>query len=290
MAVRICPHSPAGVDVAAGAGNRSPVMAGSWQSGRVLSREQVERFVDAGFVKVEQAFSAELAAECREILWRDTGCDPDDPATWTRPVVRIGGHGEEPFRAAANGPRLVAALDQLVGPGRWTPRTGLGTFPIRFPSDQPPGDDGWHVEASFQGDAAPGDYFHHRVNLSSRGRALLMLFLFSEIGEHDAPTRLRVGSHLDVAALLAPFGDGGLTMTDVSHRAAAATEQRPVAVATGRPGDVYLCHPFLVHAAQPHHGTRPRFIAQPGLDPAEPYDVDQGSSPVEQAIRRGLHG
>jgi hypothetical protein len=53
-------------------------------------------------------------------------------------------------------------------------------------------------------------------------------------------------------------------------------------------GDVYLCHPFLVHAAQPHHGARPRFIAQPPLDPAAPFDVAHGSSPVEQAIRLGL--
>ena len=34
---------------------------------------------------------------------------------------------------AANTPRLHAAFDQLVGPGRWLPRGSLGTFPVRFP-------------------------------------------------------------------------------------------------------------------------------------------------------------
>ncbi|MCW2915796.1 MAG: hypothetical protein JWN52_3864 [Actinomycetia bacterium] len=254
----------------------------------MLTDDQVTRFIEDGFVKVEQAFSEEVAAECRAILWRDTGCDPDDPATWTKPVIWINGHAEEPFRAAANTPRLMAAFDRLVGPGRWAPRVGLGTFPIRFPSAVPPGDDGWHIDASFQGNADPGDYFNYRVNVASKGRALLMLFLFSEIGEKDAPTRIRVGSHFDVAPLLAPYAADGLTMMEISTRAVPATEHRPVALATGRPGDVYLCHPFLVHAAQPHCGTRPRFLAQPPLDPAELYDVDHGPSPVEQAIRRGL--
>ncbi|MBO0916511.1 phytanoyl-CoA dioxygenase, partial [Streptomyces laculatispora] len=61
--------------------------------------------------------------------------------------------------------------------------------------------------------------------------------------------------------------------------------------ATGSPGDVFLCHPFLVHAAQPHHGVRPRFMAQPPLMPAAPYELERADgaySPVEIAIRRGL--
>jgi len=66
---------------------------------------------------------------------------------------------------------------------------------------------------------------------------------------------------------------------------------RPQALATGAAGTVYLCHPFLVHAAQKHHGTRPRFMAQPPLAPAEPFRLkrDDGDySPVEIAIRLAL--
>jgi hypothetical protein len=66
---------------------------------------------------------------------------------------------------------------------------------------------------------------------------------------------------------------------------------RPLALATGHAGDVYLCHPFLIHAAQPHHGTVPRFIAQPPLDPAGLLELDRADgaySPVEIAVRRGL--
>ncbi|SNR65644.1 phytanoyl-CoA dioxygenase family protein [Actinomadura mexicana] len=244
----------------------------------------VDSFLARGYVRVEQAFSRESAAACRDILWRDTGCDPDDPATWTRPVVLLGDHAEEPFRAAANTGPLRAAFDAVVGKGAWLPRGGLGTFPVRFPSDQPPGDDGWHIDASFPGDD-PADFMSYRVNVASKGRALLMLFLFSDVGEDDGPTRIRVGSHLDVPPILEPAGEAGLAFMDLAAKAVPATEHRPLASATGRAGDVYLCHPFLVHAAQAHRGTTPRFMAQPPLFPAGPLPP---SSPVRVAIDRGL--
>ncbi|WP_329520128.1 phytanoyl-CoA dioxygenase family protein [Spirillospora sp. NBC_01491] len=250
-----------------------------------LAASEVASFVENGFVRVDEAFPRELAAECRDVLWRDTGCDPDDPSTWTHSVVRLGDYAQEPFRRAANTPRLHAAFDALVGAGRWEPRGSLGTFPVRFPSEEAPGDDGWHIDASFPGDD-PADFMSYRVNVASRGRALLMLFLLSDVGEDEAPTRIRVGSHLDVPPILEPAGDAGLGFMELAGRAVQATEHRPVALATGRAGDVYLCHPFLVHAAQPHRGGRPRFMAQPPLAPAAP--VRGGGSPVEAAIRRGL--
>jgi hypothetical protein len=248
-----------------------------------------EKFVERGYVRIEGAFGPDLAAACRDVLWSQLDAKPDDPATWTEPVVRLGDQAAAPFGEAANTPRLRAAFDLLVGPGRWAPRASLGTFPVRFPSDQPPGDDGWHLDASFLGEGEdPSDFFRWRVNLASRGRALLMLFLFSDVEEDDAPTRIRVGSHLDAARLLAPYGEEGLTVMQISRRAATATADHPAALATGRAGDVFLCHPFLVHAAQAHHGSRPRFLAQPPLHPIGAFDPVAGTSPVELAIRRAL--
>jgi hypothetical protein len=251
----------------------------------MLDQNQVQRFIDEGFLRLEQAFPPELANECRDILWRDTGCDPHNPATWTQPVIRLGDYPQEPFRRAANTPRLHAAFDQIVGEGRWLPRSSLGTFPIRFPSPDDPGDAGWHSEASFYGDDGS-----MRLNVRSHGRALLMLFLFSAVGANDAPTRIRVGSHLDVPRLLEPAGDAGLSFLELAEKLA-VTASRPEALAVGDPGDVYICHPFLVHAAQPHRGSTPRFMAQPPLYPAQPLALhrDDGSySPVERAIRLGL--
>ncbi|WP_437492191.1 phytanoyl-CoA dioxygenase family protein [Sorangium sp. So ce1014] len=256
-----------------------------------LSHSQVEHFIADGFVRIDAAFPRSLADEARAILWRDTGMAPDDPKTWTKPVIRLGQYGQRPFADAANTPVLRAALDQLVGRGRWQPPTALGTFPIRFPSPDDPGDTGWHIDASF-GTEIP-DFMEWRVNVMSRGRALLLLFLFSDVSEADAPTRIRAGSHLDIARQLAPAAEQGLTLRELAANGFAETAQRPQVLATGEAGTVYLCHPFLVHAAQPHRGTHPRFLAQPPLLPTEPLQLERERgdySPVEQAIRRALAG
>jgi hypothetical protein len=256
---------------------------------RILSDADVRAFIERGYVRLEGAFTREEAAAARNVLWRLSGCDPNDRSTWTKPVVRIGECVDLPLVKAANGPRLSAALNQIVGARRWHRRVSLGTFPIRFPSNQDPGDAGWHVDPSFPG-RDQQDFLTYRVNVESKGRALLMLFLFSDVGEEDAPTRIRVGSHRHVARLLAPHGEAGLPFMELCQQLE-STEACPVELAVGPAGTVFLCHPFLVHAAQPHRGEGPRFLGQPPLFPSEPLSLerdDKDYSPVEQAIREAL--
>lgn len=256
---------------------------------RSLGADDIASFIRDGFVRIDKAFSKETAEQARTVLWKAAGCDPDDRSTWTQPVIRLGQFGQAPFREAANTPVLHRAFDQLVGAGRWWPRDTLGTFPVRFPSNDAPGDDGWHIDVSF-GDDNP-DFMEWRANISSRGRALLMLFLFSDIGPDDAPTRIRVGSHMDIARQLAPAGEAGLTLRELAADGFAGSAHRREEWAVGKAGTVYLCHPFLVHAAQRHRGAAPRFLAQPPLMPREPISLcreDADYSPVEQAIRRAM--
>src|SRR5262249_8539960 len=162
-----------------------------------LTSRHVQNFIDDGFIKIENAFSTELARQCREGLWAYIGLSPDEPENWIQPVVRVGSMASPPFIAAANTPTLHRAYDQLGGEGRWLAPKALGTFPIRFPSAESPGDDGWHVDMSF-GHNNP-DFMEWRANVKSSGRALLMLFLFSDVGPDDAPTRIRKGSHATIA-------------------------------------------------------------------------------------------
>ena len=247
-----------------------------------LSDEQVATFVRDGAIPVRGAFPATVADQCRAILWRTSGCDEHDPSTWTKPVIRIDGRADAPFVAAANTARLHRAFDQLAGPGRWLPPHGLGTFPIRFPSPHDPGDTGWHIEATgADGDGRP------TVDPASRSRVLLMLFLFSEVGLDDAPTRIRLGSHRCAARRLAIGHGAPLDFMDLCRELATETAGLPESYATGQPGDVWLCHPFLVHAAQRHRGTGVRFMAQPPLAGTGPIDAHRPASDrssVEDAI------
>lgn len=255
--------------------------------GEGLDQAQIDQFIDRGYLKLENAFDAALAERAREELWSAIGLSPDHPGGWTQPVVRVGFMAGATFVAAANSRRLHAAYDALVGAGRWLAPTGLGSIPIRFPSPHEPGDTGWHIDVSF-GTEHP-DFMQWRVNVTSRGRALLLLFLLSDVGDDDAPTRIREGSHLNIARRLLPHGEQGLTLQQLAADDFADSDGCAEVLATGDAGDVYLCHPFLVHAAQPHRGTRPRFMAQPALLPVGEFDPSLPPSPVQIAIRRACN-
>jgi hypothetical protein len=250
-----------------------------------LTEDAVARFIEDRAVRLEDAFSADLAAECRQLLWAATGCDEHDRSTWKQPVIRVEYRQDAPFVAAANTERLHAAFDQLAGQGRWQRRETLGTFPIRFPVDGAPNDDGWHIEGT--GANSDGKLI---VDPASRERVLLLLFLFSDVGPDDAPTRVRLGSHLHAARLL--FNNGGpADFFAAAHDLTGPTENLPEVAAIGEAGDVWLCHPFLVHAAQRHRGTKVKFMAQPplpGTGPIDPTRPVQDRSPVEQAVHLAL--
>ena len=249
-----------------------------------LTVDEINQFERDGFVRIDNAFPTETANAAVDILWRDLGVDRHDPKTWDKPVIRLWDYPQAPFKEAVNMPLLHHAFDQLVGKGRWFPRGSLGSFPVRFPSELDPGDTGWHTDGSFSDDGGPW-----RLNVRSRERALLMLFLFSDTEQKDAPTRILVGSHLDIPKLLEPHGENGLNFIEVAQRFEKSTLERPIALATGKAGTVYLCHPFLVHGAQPNHGTQPRFLAQPALlGQIDPFAAGRIFSPVERAIREGL--
>lgn len=259
----------------------------------VLSVAQIASFQRDGFVAVRAAVPRCVVDACVDVVWERLaaqGVRRDDSTTWSSPVVRIDcpedadSHG--PFTRAGTSPTLWEAYDQLIGPGRWWRRHGVGgTIPVRFPHEADPGDAGWHIEMSFLAGAS------WRANIRSRDRGLLALFLFTDVGPDDAPTRIRAGSHVDAARVLAPFGDKGLDHAAAGPLVEKASAHRPVILATGAAGDVYLCHPFLVHAASwPHRGVQPRIIAQPGVALLEPFSLTDRcrACPVEAAILDAL--
>jgi len=220
---------------------------------------------------------------CQAEIWSalaERGVRRDDPSTWREPVVRINCPDSEAFAAAGTQPVLWEAFDQLIGEGRWWRRRGVGgTIPVRFPSQADPGDAGWHIEGSFD---KGGQGW---VNYRSRARGLLALYLFSDVDSGSAPTRVRPGSHLDAAPVLAPAGDEGMPFAQAAPLAAKASGGRPTVLATGRAGDVFLCHPFLVHAASwPHTGQHPRMVAQPGVALHDAFPLVAPLSPVELAM------
>jgi hypothetical protein len=212
----------------------------------------IDFFDTHGYLRLEQAAPRAVADAARERLWPHLGVSRD-PATWTRPVMWTADlTGEGPFGELARSPVLADALDAICGEDGWLPRGALGNIPVRFPVQPPADDRGWHIDLNTPGE--DGVWF-----VTNRPQTLLVLTLLSEVTIDDAPTRIRAGSHRDTARVL---GDEPLDAVEAGALVDAASASRPVHHATGVPGDMFLLHPFTVHAADEHRGSTPRFMAQ----------------------------
>jgi Phytanoyl-CoA dioxygenase (PhyH) len=251
-------------------------------------RVDVDAFIHDGYVAIRGAVDQETVVACRELIWaamERRGVWQHDRATW--PVLlEMDDVVAEPFAAAGTAPALVAAYDELIGPGRWSAPIHVGeALVVRFPAaEDERANAGYHIEGSYAG-SRPGEY---RVNVRSKARGLLALFLFTDVGPDDAPTRLMCGSHLYPPEFLAPYGEAGTNSDADFWRPSILC--LPVAHATGRAGDVFLCHPFIVHTATwPHRGTGPRMLAQPAIHVRDGFALDgSDGSPVARAIVAGL--
>ncbi|MDQ0068160.1 hypothetical protein [Chryseobacterium lathyri] len=254
----------------------------------ILNITEIEHFIQNGFIRIDHAFSQEIADEVLDILWKEIPFERSNPTTWTEPVVWLGMYSQPPFVKSLNTAKLHSIYNQLVGKDRWIPCQSVGAFPVRFPTTRQSNDTGKHVDAGFPGND-PNNYFEWRVNIKSKGRALLMLALYSDVSENDAPTVIYEGSHMDIARLLADKGEEGLSFLQIANESDNLPERKKV-FATGKAGTVYLCHPFLIHSAQSHKGTVPRFMAQPPLFLKGELNISNANdySPVEQAIRLAL--
>ncbi|MFI6291076.1 phytanoyl-CoA dioxygenase family protein [Nonomuraea sp. NPDC050790] len=241
----------------------------------------VERFAADGFAKVEAVVEREVADAARMLLWEKIGLSPDDPASWREPVVwAMDDTGQGPFGQIMRSERLFAAFDAVAGAGGWAPRGALGMVPVRFPNLPPVEDRGWHIDLNtLGGDGTWG--------VSARSQTMLLLVLLSHVGPDDAPTRVRAGSHRDAFAALSPRAIGAepVAATVAGPLVERASRERPVAYATGAPGDVYLLHPYTVHAADEHRGQVPRFMSQGPIMLKRPVD---GSG--ENLLARALSG
>ena len=230
-----------------------------------LSPDHVRRFIDAGALRPRTTpFPPPRPPPPSGPA---LGLSPDDPAGWTRPVVRIPHLAHPALVAAANAPRLTAAYDALVGEGRWVPPTAVGSIPVRFPSPEDPGDAGWHVDmalglrrARLHGLARERPQRRPRAPrpdaLLGRGRRRRA----DPPAARLAPGRGAAPPAARARGALAARPRGGRLRGDGGP----ARRRSP----PGPAGTAWLCHPFLVHAAQPHRGRVPRLMAQQTLAPA----------------------
>jgi len=252
---------------------------------RALSDQDVDHFIRKGYVKIEGAFSPDVAAQWSEDCFERLGYDKNDKSTWVEQRIHMAGTKHVDVSEFA--PRVHDAMCDLLGgeerlgrPCQWSDGfiVNLG---IR--ADEPwqpagPETPGWHKD---------GDFFRHFLDSPEQG--LLVFVNWTDVVHLGGPTYISTDSVPVIAKFLADRPEGVLpTAFGFSEIIKQCHEFEE---ATAKAGDVFLLHPFLLHAASQNPLRLIRIITNPPVRSAEPFCFnrpDGAYPPVELSVLAAL--
>ncbi len=250
-----------------------------------MRSEAARRFVEQGYVAVEDALDPEL---CEQVVTRGferLGALESDPATWP-----AGWHNlpaTEVFAIDEVAPRAGAVLDELVG-GRDNVRFGdvPDNLIFNFRSEAQawaPAD--WRAEGA--GYHKDGDWFRHFLDSPEQG--LLGVVFWRDVEADQGATFIAADSIAPVARFLAdrPEGvlPGELGIPDV------LAQCRDFRALTGKQGTIVWAHPYLVHSKSVNETDRPRVISNTSVMLRQPLRFtrpDGAFTPIEQVVLDAL--
>ena len=252
----------------------------------MLSSEQIEHFLQYGYVVVPECFTRETADEYVNLGYKRLGYDRNDPATWLEKRVHMPTHTS--FETKDFSPKLWAAACQLMGgedrvqqPSHvgdgFIMNFGIGKDKPYVPSG--PEANGWHKD---------GDFFLHFLDSPEQG--LLTIILWTDVVSKGGPTYVACDSVGVIARYLKdrPEGvtPGGFPWKQLVE---SCTDFREL---TGKAGDVVLLHPYVLHATSQNMIGVERAITNPPFALREPMNFNRENaadfSPVELGVLRGL--
>lgn len=250
---------------------------------RTLTDNDVDHFIRKGYVKLEGAFPREVAEEWSRNCFQRLGYDMNDRSTWKEQRIHMGGDHYVSVKEFA--PRVFEAMCDLLGgeerigqPVRWSDHfiVNLG---VR--ADEPwepagPTTPGWHKD---------GDFFRHFLDSPEQG--LLVFVNWTDVVHQGGPTYIATDSVPVVAKFLAEHPEG--VLPGEFDFKALIYQCHEFEEATAKAGDVYLLHPYLLHAASQNPLRRIRIITNPPVHLTAPMQFDRPNpSPVERAVLAGL--
>ncbi|KAL0578023.1 hypothetical protein V5O48_003973 [Marasmius crinis-equi] len=255
-----------------------------------LTAEDVDHFLERGYIVVKNAFSREKAAQWTETMWIRLGLDPSDRTTWDRERIHMPFHERE--EVARFSPKAWQAITDLLGgedridekSSSWGDSfiVNFGTPELENAAPIHPRElDNWHVD---------GDFFVHY--LDSPEQALLVVPIFSDINPAGGGTYISPDGIDIVANYLAAHPEGVLPagrafvpsttnttdyQDDPDYISLLDTAQKCnlFVELTGEIGDVVLLHPLMLHSASKNHLRIPRVITNPPVGLKEPFKFDR---------------
>ncbi|KAF8078290.1 hypothetical protein FPV67DRAFT_1464832 [Lyophyllum atratum] len=254
---------------------------------KYLNQEQIDQFLNDGYVVIKDAFTKEKAADWTANIWTRLGMDPNDKSTWDRERIHMPSHKRE--LVAEFAPRAWDAIKDLLGgedridekSSSWGDSfiVNLGTDGLERANElvDPQDLDNWHVD---------GDFFVHY--LDSPEQALLVIPIYSDIRAGGGGTMISPDGMPLIAQYLAAHPEGVLP-TGLSFTPSTSTHADPkedpgywshlkeikncekFVEMTGEIGDVVLMHPLMMHSASKNYTRVPRIITNPPVGLREPF-------------------
>ncbi|KIJ62598.1 hypothetical protein HYDPIDRAFT_157380 [Hydnomerulius pinastri MD-312] len=255
-----------------------------------LTPEQVDFFMENGFVIIKDGFTKQKAEEWTDNIWVRLGLDPNDKTTWDRERIHMPWHKRENVSTFA--PKIWEIMKELLGgeeridqpSGSWGDSfiVNLGTDAWEKVDAVDPKDlDNWHVD---------GDFFVHY--LDSPEQALLVIPVYSDIKPRGGGTFIAPEGIDMVAKYLAAHPEGvlptGMSFTPSTSGYADPKDDpgyyshlqevkkcNKFFEITGEVGDVVLLHPLMLHSASKNHLRIPRIITNPPVSLREPFNFNR---------------
>lgn len=248
---------------------------------QVLDDKQVDEFVDRGYICLRKGVPKDFMDEATSTLWVRLGYDAHDPATWSEDF--FGMPRQRSWMPEEAAPTVWgAACDLAGGPDRVADGKWSDSFIPNFgrSTDKPyeamtPTSAGWHLD---------GDEF--RRYLDSPDLVLRIFSLFSDTPAKGGPTVILPESVGLISRYLNEHRDGPLS-AQIDQKSIAA-QCREVVELTGEAGDVFLVHPFMLHASSPNILEIARILHTESVKLRQPMRFDRDDpadfSPLERSI------
>jgi hypothetical protein len=253
---------------------------------KTLSPEQIQHFLDHGFVHLTDCFDTEFAAQSTSAAFDRLGYSETDPDTWERPIIHMPNENAVDVKAFA--PKVYGAFcdllggeDRIVQPVKWWDgyivNFHLGAERDWVPPSPEAG--GWHKD---------GDFFWHFLDSPEQG--LLVIVVWRDIVPKGGGTFIAADSVKPIAEYLNAHREGIHPFENEFGNL--ITESQDFREVTAKAGDVIIMHPYMLHASSQNHSGKARFITNPPVALKEPMNFNREDpadfSPVEQVVLNAL--
>ena len=258
----------------------------------MLTQPQRAAFFASGFTRVEGALPGALVARMVDRIWEvlqeRKGIRRGDATTWIEGGVRgIGDLNRAPAFRPFGSPTVTSVIDDVLGRGAWQQPSSWGQILVTFPAAR------WSWNSLFQGQvdvsAIPWHTDYPYDTPPDRLAGVQVFSLLADLETGGGGTLVIAGSHRVIRRFVRHQPPETLQKMKRARRALmesdpwlrsvskAVSQPRPepwlaaqrgvvrgipVAVAelTGKAGDAYLTHPWLLHAMSPNCNAVPRMM------------------------------